>query len=82
MEPGLVPDRPLMRSRARSGASIRSIVAAEMRSSFARTSGANALSPVRSKTSMISGRNGARRFPAGAPSSAQMNPKASPTSWP
>lgn len=65
-----------------SGASIRSIVAVEMRSSFARTSGANALSPVRSKTSMISGRSGARRFPAGATHSAPMNPRASPTSSP
>ena len=65
MEPGLVPERPLTFNLARSGASIRSMVAAEIRTSLARTSGETSNSPHRSRTWTTSARNGARRLPAG-----------------
>ena len=65
-DPGLVPDRPLIVSFARSGASRRSMVAADIPTSWARTAGGRSSSPARSRAAVISGRNGAIRFPAGA----------------
>jgi hypothetical protein len=65
IDPGLVPERPFIWSRRRSGASRRSMVAAETRSSLARTSGSIRSSPWRSMTSTISAMNGARRLPVG-----------------
>src|SRR5664279_5055133 len=60
-EPGLVPERPLSRSRARSPASRRSIVAAEIETSRSRTSSLTLSSPTARSRSTISGRNGAMR---------------------
>ena len=65
IDPGLVPERPLTFSRRRSGESIRSMVAAEIETSLARTSGATSGSPDRSRDRTISPMNGARRLPAG-----------------
>ncbi|MGH2572238.1 MAG: hypothetical protein ACRDGU_01920 [Actinomycetota bacterium] len=72
MDPGLVPERPLTLSLARSGASIRSIVAEEIARSLDRTSGVTSSSPQRSRAWTISAMNGARRLPAGPSSTAQM----------
>jgi hypothetical protein len=80
--PGFVPERPLISSLTRSGASIRSIVAAEIRRSLARTSGAVWSSPWRSSTSTISAMNGAKRLPDGPFSVAQIIRSGSATSGP
>jgi hypothetical protein len=55
--PGFVPERPFTRSRLRSGARIRSIVAAETVRSLARTSGASRSSPALSRAPTISPEN-------------------------
>jgi len=58
------------------------MVAAEMRTSFARTSGASSSSPQRRSTATISGRNGASRLPAGASITAQILRSGTSTSSP
>jgi hypothetical protein len=82
IDPGLVPERPLTLSLARSGASTRSIVAEEILRSFSRTSGETSSSPQRSKTWTISSMNGANRFPEGPSSTAQIRRKGTRVSRP
>jgi hypothetical protein len=81
-EPGLVPDRPLIESFARSAANRRSIVAADITTSCSRTSSLMVSSPTARSRSTISGRNGAIRLPAGASITAQTNLSAMITSSP
>ena len=82
MEPGLVPERPLTFNLARSGASIRSMVAEEIARSLDRTSWVTSSSPHRSRAWTISAMNGARRLPAGPSSTAQIRRRAGRTSGP
>ena len=82
IEPGLVPERPLMRRRFRSVASMRSIVAADIEHSLARTASSRVSAPVRSRTCTISAMNGARRLPAGPFSVDHTNRKGSRSSGP
>lgn len=82
MEPGLVPERPFTLSRARSGASARSMVDADICSSLVRTSGESVSSPKRSRASTASLMNGARRLPAGPFMVAHTTTRASTTSGP
>jgi hypothetical protein len=82
IDPGLVPERPLTLSLARSETSIRSIVAEETSRSFERVSGETSSSPQRSRTSTISTMNGARRLPEGPSKTAQIRRSGSRTSRP
>ncbi len=65
-EPAWVPGRPFSASLARSPASRRPIVAADIDTSLAATSSLMPSSPALRSTATISGRNGAIRLPAGA----------------
>jgi len=81
-EPGLVCERPCGSSLPRSGANRRSIVAADIRHNAAAVRSWMSSSPQARSRATSSGRNGANRLPAGAPSTAQQNRSAAITSSP
>ncbi|WP_346231471.1 hypothetical protein [Parafrigoribacterium mesophilum] len=80
--PGLVCDRPRASSLARSGASLRSIVAALIRTNKAASASVRSNSPSRRNSGTSTGSIGARRLPAGARNTAQHRTRAFVTSGP
>ena len=81
-DPGLVTDRPRICSLARSGASRRSIVAADIATSPSAVASLTSSSANRRKVGTSSAIIGASRLPVGAPSTAQQNLSAATTSGP
>jgi hypothetical protein len=79
---GLVIERPLSTSWVRSGASRRSMVAAEIATSWEAVTSVMSNSPWRRRLSTSSPITGASRFPVGPSCTAQMNRSASITSGP
>src|SRR5665647_1819579 len=81
-DPGLVWLRPRNVIAARSGASRRSIVAADIAVNAPATSSLTSSSPKRRSVATSSPNTGASRLPVGAPSTAQQNRNATTTSCP